>query len=235
MWKSVQTLLCVLLLTRMSRQGATIAIDNVDSKGVSQVQSLNQGQIYLQSSDPTTGANVLQERGTKYAIDRDPSKGLSELYPTPPPNFVTGVTPMHLTYQYLTTPQRITTPLNMYSYPRVHNPIYGLEHPMNMHHPYNNIFGMHPYMFTGSTGVQPHLFMNPAGYSGGYATNLGMASAARLSGVAGGPLTQQLAAQPGFNPTMSGVGPYGGGLGAFNPSQTPMGPWFYLAPFNGGQ
>lgn len=235
MRKGVQTVLFALLFAQATRQGTTIAIDNVDSRGVSQVQSLNQGQIYLQSNDPATGANVLQERGTKYSVGRDAGSGLADFYPTPPPNFVTGVTPMHLTYQYLTRPQHITTPLNMFNYPRVHNPIYGLEHPMNMHHPYNNVFGMHPYMYTGAPAAQPHLFMNPAGHSGRYATNMGMTPGAALAATGAGPLTQQLGGQSGFNPAMSGVGPYGGGMGAFNPSQSPMGPWFYLAPFNGGQ
>lgn len=223
-----------LLIAGVVLQGGNILNDSPDARGISKVQSRNQGQTYLQSTDPSSGANILIEKGNKYVVDRDSKSGLADWYPTPPPNFVTGVTPMHLTYQYLTTPQHITTPLNQFAFPRVHVPIYGLEHPMNMHHPYNNIFGMHPQMYTGAASAQPHLFLNPAGY-GKMLMQPGAAQPILNGMGAASPLAAGLQAQPGFNPAMTGVGPFGGGMGAFNPSQSPMGSWFYLSPFNSGE
>jgi hypothetical protein len=223
---------------------APLSLDNMNERGISTVQPRNQAQVFLQSTDPMTGANVLLQKGSKYSIERDPANGLADLYPTPPPNFVTGVTPMHLSYQYLTRPQTIMTPLNMFNYPRVHVPVYGLEHPMNMHHPYNNIFGMHPQMYTGAASAQPHLFMNPAAYGkkligtpgSPFLTSNGLTQSPAVSPMIGGTAGPVgFSQQPGFNPNLSGIGPFGAGGAAFNPSQTSMGPWFYLSPFNSGQ
>lgn len=232
----------VVWLAAVARCPASIPLDASDARGVSRIQSHNQNQLYLQSADPVTGSNILMGKGNKYVIDRDPAAGLPDWYPVSPPNFATGVTPMHLTYQYLTRPQTITTPFNQFAFPRVHVPIYGLEHPMNMHHPFNNIFGMHPHMFTGAASTTPSFFMNPAAYGKklmaapvAMAPGIAAATPAGQPPVMGGVPAGPMAMPTGFNPTAAGIGPFGAGGSAFNPTQTPMGPWFYLSPFNSGQ
>lgn len=232
--------------------------DPFQSNGISNISPTNENQIYLQTVNQQTGENMLMEKGPRYKVNRDPMNGLADLYPTPPPNFVTGVTPLHMTYQYITYPQRISTPLNQFAYPRVHVPIYGLDHPMNLHHPYNNVFGMQTNMFTGAPAARPSLFMNPSAYGSSLMPQAPMGGMQQgpMGGMPSGPMggMQQNPNAPGgmnsvmnnglsnkissetsgFNPSMTGVGPYGAGSGAFNQSQSPMSNWFYLSPFNAG-
>ena len=219
-----------------------------DPNGITHARMKNDGSLFLQTQSPY-GDNLLVEHGPQYSVKQNPKMGLPDYQPMPVPNFAVGVTPLHMTYQYATYPQRIQTPLNMYSYPQVHVPQYGLDHPMNMHHPFNNVFGMQQNMYTGNPSSNQFMFMNPNLHGSD-----DLAAAYKKQGVSSFPPgtrvpsqnlvpqnlpdrdgdDRRLGRQPGFNPSMSGVGPFGAGGGAFNPAMTPMGPWFYLSPFNSG-
>ena len=118
--------------------------------------------IYEKYTDPATGQPALQKHSSQAFVQADLQPGSMELHPTGPLPF-TGQVPMNMVYNVVVHPHQVSTPLNLGAQYQVLNPINGLHSPFNLHHPWQNIYGMHPEMYMNYAPAAPYLFMNPHG------------------------------------------------------------------------
>lgn len=244
-----------------------ILIDNtVHAEPRKLPDKVSTNQIFIQQPDQN-GDNVYVAHGPANKIPGNPKTGEPDMLPPNSLTAIIGQTPLHTNYQVIHYPRFKTTPLNLESYPRIYTPQFSPQHPLNMHHPFNNLYGMHPYMFTGDPTSAANLFMNPFAHAmTGMFANNNFPTASALNGAAtkvstdesnnqqpqafnqsvnqGSPVgfgsampmgnPMNLNFNAGFNPAYAGMGLFGGGMGASNPSMSSLGPWAYLSPKNIG-
>jgi len=244
-------------------QQQTLANGSVETEARKLVDKVSSNQIFIQQLDQN-GENTFVARGPEYKIPGNPKTGEPDMLPPNSLTAIIGQTPLHTNYQVIHYPRFKTTPLNLESFPRIYTPLTSPQHPLNMHHPFNNLYGMHPYMYTGDPTSSANLFMNPFAHAmtGMFANNV-FPTAAVLNGgasnVSSEAFNQQsqalsspptpslglsqafpignsmnLGVSPGFNPMYAGMGPFGGGFGAYNSGMSSLGPWAMLSPKNIG-
>ena len=144
--------------------------------------------IYIQQPNQKTGQPEYARYGPPFRIPGNPLTGSPEMLPPNPLTAIVGQTPLHTNYQVINYPYTATTPLNLFSYPRVYTPYFSPQHPFNLHHPFNHVYGMHPYMFTGDPASAANLFINPfvASQTGTLGMNYPFPSGATAGGFPGG-------------------------------------------------
>jgi hypothetical protein len=215
--------------------------------------TISPNQIFIQETD-ADGNSAYVAHGPSYKIPGNPLTGQPDMLPPNSLTAVIGQTPFHTNYQVIHQKRVTETPLNLLSYPRIYTPQFSPQHPLNLHHPFNNLYGMHPYMFTGDPSSAANMFMNPFAHAmTGMFANNNFPTAAAMNGMAAkistdensnqqpqalnpNPATGLGAAIPMVNPfalnNKLGFGPNFGGIGAFGPSMNFMGPMHTLSPRN---
>lgn len=83
-----------------------------------------------------------------------PQVAVSNLIP-PSPVFLPSQRKIKKQINVVNYPQHLDNPTNYFSMPRIYNPFFGSQHPMNLNHPFNFLHGPAPFPSYGSPNYVP--------------------------------------------------------------------------------